>query len=739
MNHPLEVILNPRSVVIAGASNNFMKMGTVQALSLLNQGFPGEVSFLHPTEPEVLGRPTYAAPRDLPGPVDLAILILPTAVVPPMLDELGQAGVRHAVIVSGGFRELGASGEALEAEIVEVARRHGIRFVGPNCIGVLNMGAHLNCTYFPNLSDARGGVGLISQSGTYVTQSLGWLQEQRLGLSQAVSVGNQADLDVVDVLEHFATCEDLKAIAIYLEGLRRAERFVEVARRTVAEAGKPIVALYVGGSEAGARAGASHTGALASPDAVMDGLLRQAGVLRVHSVRDLYRQTWMLAHQPPMKGRRLGVVTHSGGPAATIADAAERQGLCLPVFSGRLQADLMQDLPQTAQATNPVDMTYLLQLGLLSGALPEKVLSSGEVDGLVIHGIPGTGMERIMFENVRRLLPEGATYEVFKEFLATGDTLAPLLGMPARFGLPIVHSAFHDPHDEIMQRLLDAGLPTVDSPEEAALLLGRSHAAYAASERIRESLSQGQERMPGTVLAAVAAPVEAKAILGEALASGNGSLAEHEAKSLLGAWSMPLLPERAVTSSADAVAAACGLGFPVALKLSAPGLAHKTEAGAVRLHLTTEEGVMKAANQLLAMAPAGPRWRLLVSPMLADPRELTAGMTRLPGLPTCVMFGLGGIFAEALGDTSWRLAPFDLTEAHAMLDELRAARLLEDLRGLPPVRKEALARLLASLGALGMAHPEIRAVDINPILIDPDGQPVIVDALVEIEAPRTEH
>ncbi|MFO7477255.1 MAG: acetyl CoA synthetase, partial [Methyloceanibacter sp.] len=195
------------------------------------------------------------------------------------------------------------------------------------------MGARLNCTYFPNRSDALGGVGLISQSGTYVTQSLDWLRQQRLGLAQAVSVGNQADLDVVDVLEHFASCPDVKAIALYLEGLRRAEAFVEVARRTVAEAGKPIVALYVGGSEAGARAGASHTGALAAPDAVMTGVLRQAGVLRVHAVRDLYRQTWMLANQPPMRGPRVGVVTHSGGPAATIADAAERHGLSLPLFS----------------------------------------------------------------------------------------------------------------------------------------------------------------------------------------------------------------------------------------------------------------------------------------------------------------------------------------------------------------------------------------------------------------------
>lgn len=733
--HPLHTILNPRSVVIAGASNNFMKMGTVQALSLMNQGFPGEVCFLHPTEPSVLDHPTYASPRELPGPVDLAILIVPTGVVPPLLDELGEAGVRHAVIVSGGFRELGGQGEELEREIVAVARRHGIRFVGPNCIGVINMGAHLNCTYFPNRSDALGGIGLISQSGTYVTQALSWLQDQRIGLSQAVSVGNQADMDVVDVLEYFATCEDIRAIAIYLEGLGRAdvagraEALVRVARHTVAEAGKPIVALYVGGSSAGARAGASHTGALAAPDEVTDGVLRQAGMLRVYSVRDLYRQTWMLAHQPPMAGPRVGIVTHSGGPAATIADAAERHGLTLPVFSDALQADLMTDLPATAQAKNPVDMTYLLRLDLLSDSLPRKVLTSGEVDGLIVHGIAGAQMGALMFENVQRLLPEGTTYEMWKTVLAASDPIAPLLEMPRATGLPIVHSAFHDTHDPHMRRLMDAGLPTVDSPEEAAVLLGRSHAAFLTAERLRVAGRGARDPSPWMRRTA---PVEAKARVAAALAAGHEAMAEHEAKALLATWSMPLGKEVSVASSADAVATANSMGFPVALKRSARGLLHKTEARALRLGLRDSAAVMDAANSLLAQGVKDPDARLLVSPMLTDPRELVAGLTRLPGLGVCVMFGIGGILTEALRNVAWRLAPFDEAEARVLLSETAAWRLLGGLRGLPPVNQDGLTSLLVTLGALGRAHPEITAVDLNPIMIDPQGDPVIVDALVEM-------
>ena len=747
-DHPLQIILNPRSVAIAGASNNLMKMGTSQALSLLNQGYAGEVCFIHPTEPRVLDRPTYASPRDLPAPVDLAILIVPTRVVPALLDDFGHAGVRHAVIVSGGFREMGDEGRALEQEVRDVAARHGIRFVGPNCIGVINMAARLNCTYFPNPSDAPGVLGLISQSGTYVTQVQSWLADQRVGIAQAVSVGNQADLDAVDVLEHFATQDDVRAVALYLESLPRGERFVEVARRVRAEAGKPLVALYVGGSGAGARAGASHTGALAAPDDIMEGLLRQAGVVRVHSVADLYHQSWMLATQPPMRGPRVGVVTHSGGPAATIADAAERHGLELPTFSEALQARLREHLPATGQTANPVDMTYLLELSLLTGALPRTVLESGEVDGLVIHGIAGAQMGRLMFENVRPLLPEGTSYEVFKGFLASGDPLAPLLEMPRAHGLPIVHSAFHDRHDEIMGRVLDAGIPTVESPEQTAVLLARSLQSHRLAERIRASRSRDAERRPA---AAPAVPAEAAALLAAAR-EARRPLAEHEAKALLRAWELPVVPEREARTADDAAAAAAALGFPVALKLSAAGLAHKTELGAVRLGLGDEDAVRRAAAELLQLGerlPAAERTpeaaageglaprsatapRLLVAPMLADPRELVAGLARRPELPSCVMFGWGGIFTETLADTAWRLAPFDEREAEAMIDETRAARLLEGVRGYPPVHRDELARLLVRLGQLGRAHPEIRSVDANPILVDPDGHPVVADALIEL-------
>ena len=283
--NPMVKIMNPNSVAIVGASNNIMKMGTVLLTSLIRGEYPGKVYPIHPREEIVLGLKAYRKAADLPQAADLAVLVIPTRAVPQVLGELGEKGIRKAIIISGGFREVGGGGRELEKEIIAVARQYGIRFLGPNCIGIINTRKKLNTTFFPYLHQP-GGIGIASQSGTYVTQVISYLAKSQIGYSQAISVGNEADIDLVDCLEYLGEDPETRAIALYIEAIKRGREFLEVARKVTRK--KPVVALYVGGSEAGARASLSHTGALSGPDGLYEGALRQSGIIRVSTVEELY-------------------------------------------------------------------------------------------------------------------------------------------------------------------------------------------------------------------------------------------------------------------------------------------------------------------------------------------------------------------------------------------------------------------------------------------------------------------
>lgn len=459
--NPLRQIMHPRSVVWAGASNNPAKMGTIQLMNLTRGGFRGEIYPLHPTESTVLGLKAFRSAVELPQVPDVGVLVVPTRVAIPVMEDLGKAGVKRAVIVTAGFKEMGEEGRRLEEELKETAQRFGIRFLGPNCIGVINTRERLNTTFFP-LSRKLGHVGIASQSGTYVTQVQLYLSRRGIGLSQAISVGNEANIDVVDCLEYFAEDRATRSVILYLETLRRPRHFLEVARRVSRK--KPVLALYVGGTRAGARSGMSHTGAMAGDDRVYEGLFRQAGVLRVQSVEDLYGLGFALGHQPRLQGRRIGVVSHSGGPVTTIADACERCGLEVPVFSQALQKSLSPFLPSTASGANPVDLTFSIDPDAMATEIPRRILESGEVDGVIIHGIMGSSYRKIYARQWKGVLdfPE---QEMARMELAA---VARLARLPAEYGKPVVCSCFMDRgHDNCTRFLQDRGVPVFDGPEKA--------------------------------------------------------------------------------------------------------------------------------------------------------------------------------------------------------------------------------------------------------------------------------
>jgi len=459
--HPLHQIMHPRSVAVVGASNDHFKMGSIQLINLIAGKYPGKIYPIHPQQDPILGLKAYRSCREIPEPVDLAIVTIPPASVPEVLRDLGERGGKRAIIISGGFRELGERGKVLEAQIVGIARQYGIRFLGPNCIGVIHPAFHLNPTMYP-YTHQPGTVGVASQSGTYVTQILPLLAQSQIGFSQAFSVGNGADLDLVDCLEYLGDDPGTRAIALYIEGIHRSREFIRVASEVSKR--KPIAALYVGGTEAGARSAASHTGSISGPDFLYEALFKQAGVIRAHSVEDLFEWAWALASQPVPKGKNMAILTHSGGPASSLADACNRWGLKVPVFSPALQARVRQLLPQTASSSNPVDLTFFMDASVLMEKLPRIILEHPSIDGLLLHGIIGSSYVRSMEAAAkdRMKLPPYAQERGL--FLSPMESFT---GLPRKFGKPVIASSFNGREDDAVAFVQDRRLPCYRAPERA--------------------------------------------------------------------------------------------------------------------------------------------------------------------------------------------------------------------------------------------------------------------------------
>ncbi len=474
---PLYRIMHPASVAFWGASSNPMGMGTVQLSQMLALGFEGPVYPMHPRETEVLGLRAYPHLKDVPGPVDLAVLVLPTKVVPDILEQCGKYGVKRAIIVSAGFGEKGSDGQELQNRIVDIARKYGIHFIGPNCIGVVNPYAKLNTTFFP-YEAAPGFIGMASQSGSFITQVFIHLEKFGLGFSQGISVGNEAMIDITDCLEYLGQCPNTKVIALYIEGVRRGREFVRIAQEVSKR--KPIVAYYIGGSESGKRAALSHTGALAGPDPLYDGIFRQCGIIRARSVEELFDMCCVLGTQPVPKGNGLAVLTHSGGPGAAAADAAERNGLTLPILSSETREGLAALVPHTASIGNPVDLTFNRNPDDYMEAMPRILLQDPNIDNLFMYLL-------IPIQRVARALQAmgagaGKAVDMAGDFISS--QCAVIAGFSGRYGKPLVGASFCTREEPFVRELQDKGVPVLPSPERAITAL----AALVRYAGIREAL-----------------------------------------------------------------------------------------------------------------------------------------------------------------------------------------------------------------------------------------------------------
>jgi acyl-CoA synthetase (NDP forming) len=683
-----QALFAPRRVALVGASATPGKLGHLFMENLIapQSGFRGEVVAVHPKLSEILGRPAYGSLASVPGGADLAVIVAPPGEVPAIMVDCATARVPVAVIISGGFAETGAGGRALEERVVASARAGKVRLIGPNCFGVISASAGLNASLGIGMP-SRGGIALYTQSGAYGMAAFMRSQEDLIGFSRVVACGNKVDLDETDMLRAFGDDPETRVIAMLLESIGDGRRFFEAASE-VAER-KPIVVLKTGRGEAGRRAAASHTAALATDTAVTLAALRQAGIRVVEDGLTLLDLAAALDRQPPLAGTRIAVITNSGGTGVEIADLAEARGLQVPPLSEALQSKIRPMLPAYGSAINPIDVTTeWRRFPEMYGAGLAALLDSDEVDGVV----------PVLLQR-SALMPEVAD-----------RVIAEVAAARARGSTKPVHVCWVGPEAaaENRRRLLAAGIPCHPWPARTA-----------------EVMSLTARAAPRTAPAAVGAPVARPPV-----AADDGWLPSGLAFELLAGAGFPVAAWRLARSRTEAIAAAEALGMPVVLKAERPGLIHKSDSGGVRLGLATPAAVGAAYDDVAARLGST---EALLQRQARPGVELVIGARRDANFGPVIMAGLGGIWIEALGDVALRLAPIGEAEALAMVAGLKGQPLLTGGRGRPAVDRPALARLIARLSVWVASAPWLEELDANPVIANADGL-VMVDLRMRASA-----
>ncbi len=697
----LTSFLSPNAVAVIGASRERRTIGGAILHGLVEMGFTGPVYPVNPKATSVGSIRAYPSILDVPGPVDLAVVVVPAPIVAHVARECAQKGVRALVIISAGFAEIGPAGLARQREVLEICRAAGMRVIGPNCMGIMNTDpeVRLNATFAP-LTPPIGRIGFLSQSGALGIAVIDHAVQRDLGLSSFISVGNKADISGNDALQYWESDPRTDVILLYLESFGNPRKFGRITRRLSRR--KPIVAVKSGRSVAGSRATSSHTGALvATSDVTVDALFRDAGVIRTDTLAELFDVAELLVDQPLPAGRGVGILTNAGGPAILCADACEARGLRVPALSAATQEELRSFLPSDAAVAGPVDMIASATADQYGRAIA-AIASDPAVDALIVLFTPPlvTRPEEVAtaIRDAVRTLPR--RIPVLSVFLSAK-------------GVP--------------REMRDKGvrIPAYAYPEDAARALAHV-AAYA----------EGRARPEGDVPAFPdARHDEASSILARALARGGGWLEPDEVRALFAAWRLPLVRTEIVPDALEAARVAATMGVPVALKAIAPGVVHKTEAGAVRLGVAPAE-VAAAASEIAARiaSTGGQLTGFVVQPMAASGVEMIVGVVHDPLFGPVVACGAGGTATELLKDVKVHLTPLTDLDARAMIRSLATFPLLDGYRNTPKADVAALEDVLLRIAAMSDEHPEIAELDANPVIVSPHGA-TIVDARVRVASP----
>lgn len=700
-----QALFHPETIALIGASDRPGSVGDVVARNLASGGFRGRIRFVNPKGKTILGQPSHPTVADLPEAPDLAVIATPAAAVPGLIADLGARGCRAAVVLSAGFEANDPPTEALRQALLDAAKPHLLRIVGPNCLGFLSPGRGINAS-FAKAAPPPGAVALVAQSGAVAAALMDWAPTHGLGFSHVVTLGNALDVDVADVLDHLGRDPETKAILLYLEGIRGARKFMSAAR--AAARSKPVVVIKGGRGQAGAKAAFSHTGALAGADAVYEAAFRRAGLLQVAELGDFLDAAATFAKGTPRPVRGLAILTNGGGAGVLAADALEREGAAPVELSDETKAALSKLASANWSGRNPVDILGDAPAALYGQAL-EVLAKAPEVDAILALNCPTAVTDSTdAADAVIAAAPRGWSPK---------PVLTGWLG-----GAGVV---------EARRRFARAGLPTFETPEAGV----RAFALLRDYGRALDRLLHAPDGSEGAGDSAAA-----RAVVEGALAEGRTSLSPLEIQAVLGAYSIPIVETRIVGSPAEAGEAADQLGGEVALKVLSRDISHKSDVGGVRLGLEGAQAVEAAAHDILdrvaRLRPDATIDGFMLQPMLTRPlaQEVLAGIVQDPVFGPLVMVGAGGVAVEVLKDRALGFPPLNEALAREMVGTTRISRLLNGFRDRPAADLARLAHVLVSLGRMATDIPEITELDLNPLLCDASGA-IALDARIAVKRP----
>jgi acetate---CoA ligase (ADP-forming) len=697
----LKAVFNPRSVAVIGASAKPHSLGRSVFANLLFAGYSGCVYPVNMKTKSVLGVRAYPTVTDIPDEVDLAVVLVPAGFVPQVLKDAGRKGCKGAIVISAGFKEIGGQGIELEQQLSSIAREYGMAVVGPNCFGAINTdpAVSLNAT-FSRSFPLNGKIAFISQSGAVGMAALEYASGEHIGFSKFISIGNKADINENDVLEALADDPNTDVILLYLEALENPKAFVTLAQKISEK--KPILGVKSGRTIEGAKAAASHTGALAGSDEVYDSLFAQCGVLRVDTLEDLFRYGMAFVNQPLPRGRRVAIVTNAGGPGIMATDNSIRNGLELSVLSPKTISIMKPNLPPTVSLNNPIDLIGDADESRYQLAM-QAVLTDDNVDGAIVICVPTMMMSLEATAAAIARQSKFSNKPVFSVLMATEDI------------------------EKSLKILDEAHVPHYRFPEDAA----RALSAMARYVQLRTRPNIEAKEFDDLDRDKV------REVLTKAKREGRKFLPEPEAHAVLGAYGLPMLRSKLVKNADEAANAAHEIGFPVVMKIVSPQIVHKFDVGGVKLNLRSEEevrsGYSDLVQQVKSAMPEAEIWGVYVQEMVRGGKETILGMKRDPHFGALLMFGLGGIYVEVLKDVTFRIAPITEFGARQMIEGIKSIKLLKGFRGEPPSDLDAVSQALSRLSQLVIDFPEIEEMDINPLIVLPEGAGArVVDARILI-------
>ncbi len=704
MHSRLHDFLNPDSIAVIGASNNPTKRGCRAITTLLAEGYPGRIFPINPREQKIQGLACYADILTIPESIDLALICTPAQTLPAVMESCGRKDVKGAVILAVGFGETGEDGQQLQNETITIAQRYGVRVIGPNTSGIFNTHHACNLVGFENIPS--GPLGILSQSGNMALSLVTEAQQHGdIGFSTYIGVGNEADIAFHEYLDYFADDENTRALVIYLEGLKQGREFLDVARKVTRT--MPVVLYKSGRTQAGQTAAKSHTGTLAGDYVVSTGVMRQAGITVVERSDQILAIAKTLVLLPAPESKHVAVLADGGGHGVIAADALVEHGMKLPPLSADSREQLAALLPSNAALGNPVDVAGATDANpALFTECARIILNDPGIDSLLMVGLFGGYQLR------------------FSKTLAEAEstTAVDLAKLVAECGKPlIVQSLYAAQHPQALAVLRQSGVPVYSSVETAV----HSMAALADYGIVRRRNSELPVQQSITLSPQIAELIVA------CRAENRCALLETEARTLLQDGDISVPTALFVTNKEELSHAAEFENTVLAMKLVSPDILHKSDAGGVRLNLQGRDDMMYAFDDIIRNAneyhPGADIRGVLLTPMVAPGAEVILGVIRDPCYGLVCMFGLGGVFVEVLNDVVFRSLPLTAADAIEMLEEIKGHKLLQGVRGLGSIDRQALVDLMLRLSALCMAHPEIAEVDLNPVMVYPDGY-AIVDA-----------